>query len=372
MSHQDNESPPLKVEMLETYLGHKESTIVIMDEEIMEKLGIFTNDLVEITGKRTTGAYCHPSRLLFGIGSLGAQSTKIGDVIRMNPLTRSNVEVSLGERVKIRKVRARVVTKVTLLPLHTNRGAVEPKDMQRSSNPIVFAMGDNLLARGRAGTQFVQVVGATESADGATIGNINYSPDDPRSDRATTAETLPGSHIFYVKPMKAEFEILDEDSSNSAGRGDSYNPPRGIPVFWADVGLGGRTDPLLEKYISLSLSISHYEGSVFTTFESRISEPQHEKAQHFDFGKMLQSLKDASAGGIRKMNEQDANALIRGLRDPMGMLGGIETKSGPYIEEAAKIVDQANAEWQDAVAAGSRRPTPTDVKFRILKKWLEI
>ena len=87
----------------------------------------------------------------------------------------------------------------------------------------------------------------------------------------------------------------------------------------------------------------------------------------FDFGKFLQGLKDAADGkpGVQKQDNVNAMAAIHRMMNP---LGGIYSNSIPYIEEAAKIMEEANEQWK----ASPGSIGPSDVKYRILKKWAEI
>mgnify|MGYP000846721629 FL=1 len=80
--------------------------IVRADKNLLGKAELFPGDLVEIIGKRSTGAI---------VGE--AYPADIGlEIIRMDGLTRSNAGTSIGETVTIQKAEFREATKVVLAP----------------------------------------------------------------------------------------------------------------------------------------------------------------------------------------------------------------------------------------------------------------
>lgn len=80
--------------------------IVRADKSLLSNAGFSPGDLVEIIGKRSTGAI---------IGE--AYPADVGlEIIRMDGLTRSNAGTSIGETVTIRKTEFREATKVVLAP----------------------------------------------------------------------------------------------------------------------------------------------------------------------------------------------------------------------------------------------------------------
>lgn len=80
--------------------------IVRADRSLLSKAGFSPGNLVEIIGKRSTGAI---------IGE--AYPADVGlEIIRMDGLTRSNAGTSIGETVTIRKTEFREATKVVLAP----------------------------------------------------------------------------------------------------------------------------------------------------------------------------------------------------------------------------------------------------------------
>jgi transitional endoplasmic reticulum ATPase len=80
--------------------------IIRMDNELLAEMDVEPGDIVEIIGKRTTGAI---------VGH--AYPADIGlEIVRMDGLTRSNAGTSIGETVTIRHAKIRIARKVTLAP----------------------------------------------------------------------------------------------------------------------------------------------------------------------------------------------------------------------------------------------------------------
>ncbi len=79
---------------------------VRIDDISMRQIGITTGDVVEIEGKKVTGAIAWPSY----IEDQGAQ------IIRMDGVIRRNARVSLEETVKVRKAHVKVAKTVTIAP----------------------------------------------------------------------------------------------------------------------------------------------------------------------------------------------------------------------------------------------------------------
>ena len=376
--------------MLETNQGMSQGSYVLLSESTMESLGLFTNDIVEISGGRTTVAFSHPESWSFSGPTPTTKGQK--DWIMMNAETRSNAEVKLGDTVTVRKTRAKVAGKVYLLPTYRSQTAydVTPEHLKtRSSNPIAVMIGDNIIAGFQPGRQVLQVVGMTELAgeEETLVDNMEeymHRIGQRKSAGAPEAKTTEQDRrkalnfqqprmpfVIFPQITAFAFEILQSQPTVPPGsqpQNKVQRPIRDFPAFWVDVGLGGRIDPTLNKYLGLQLSVSHYDGFVSTDFEVRGSPKTAEKqADPFDFGKFLQGLKDAADGkpGIQKQDNVNAMTAIHRMMNP---LGGIYSNSIPYIEEAAKIMEEANEQWK----ASPGSIGPSDVKYRILKKWAEI
>lgn len=80
--------------------------IVRIDKELLNKIGISPGDVVDIIGKRTTGAIVGKS-----------YPADVGlEIVRMDGLTRSNAGTSIGEMITIRSSEVRMARKVILAP----------------------------------------------------------------------------------------------------------------------------------------------------------------------------------------------------------------------------------------------------------------
>jgi len=80
--------------------------IIRMDNELLREMDVEPGNIVEIIGKRTTGAI---------VGQ--AYPADIGlEIVRMDGLTRSNAGTSIGEMITIRHAKIRVAKKVVLAP----------------------------------------------------------------------------------------------------------------------------------------------------------------------------------------------------------------------------------------------------------------
>lgn len=80
--------------------------MVRIDHELMTKIGASPGDIVEIIGKRNTGAIAGNS-----------YPADVGlDIVRMDGLTRSNAGTSIGEMITLRKAQPRMANKVVIAP----------------------------------------------------------------------------------------------------------------------------------------------------------------------------------------------------------------------------------------------------------------
>jgi len=80
--------------------------IIRIDKELLEKIDVKPGDIIEIIGKRTTGAI---------VGQ--AYPADIGlQIVRMDGLTRSNAGTSIGEMVSIRHIEIRIAKRVIMAP----------------------------------------------------------------------------------------------------------------------------------------------------------------------------------------------------------------------------------------------------------------
>jgi hypothetical protein len=372
--------------MLETNQGMTQGSSVLLTESTMDSLSLFNGDILEITGGRTTVAFCHPESWSFSAPTPSAKGQK--DWIMMNAETRSDAGIRIGDAVTVRKTRARIAGKIHLLPMYRNQAAynITPEHLKtRSSNAIAVMVGDNIVAGFHSSRQILQVVAIAELAEskGTLIGNMEEyrhwlsQKKNPAGSKTKATEQQPQASPypqtpFVIYPQVTEFEILENlpaASSGSEQQNELYKSVGGFPAFWVDVSIGARMDPGSNQYLVLQLSVSHYDGFVNASFEVQ-SQPKTSKQQQgepFDFGRFLQGLKYA-ADEKPGLDQQGSNPSAIAMRRMMDPLGGIHLYSASYIEAAAKIMEEANEEWR--ISPGSI--SPSDVKYRILKKWAEI
>ncbi len=85
--------------------------IVRLDTSTRDKLGISTGDIVEVAGKKTTGAI---------VWRAYSEDEGLG-IIRMDGIIRQNADVALGDKIKLRKAAAGDAKKVILAPAQAIR-----------------------------------------------------------------------------------------------------------------------------------------------------------------------------------------------------------------------------------------------------------
>ena len=97
-----------EIELRVAELRHSEAGRgrVRIDEEAMRKLGLTAGDVVEIEGRKKTVAVVWP----------GYAEDRGTGIIRMDGWTRKNAGVSIGEKVRVRRVEVRTATMVKLAP----------------------------------------------------------------------------------------------------------------------------------------------------------------------------------------------------------------------------------------------------------------
>ncbi|MBU2559769.1 AAA family ATPase, partial [archaeon] len=125
--------------------------IVRLDPKTRDALGVSAGDIIEIKGKKTTGAI---------IWRAYPEDEGLG-IIRMDGFLRQNADVSLGDRVSVKKAEIKDAQKVTLAPTQTIRFSVGFGDFLKRrllGRPIV--MGDRVVV-GVLGTTLPFTVGHT-------------------------------------------------------------------------------------------------------------------------------------------------------------------------------------------------------------------
>lgn len=86
------------------YQSYVNRGLALIDESIMERLGVAPGDVVEIIGTKSTGA----------IAVSGSPEDRGLEIIRIDGLIRHNAGVSIGEKITIRKATVKEAEQVTL------------------------------------------------------------------------------------------------------------------------------------------------------------------------------------------------------------------------------------------------------------------
>lgn len=128
--------------------------IVRLDPKSRETLGVSAGDIVEITGKKPTGAI---------IWRAYPEDEGLG-IIRMDGFLRQNADVSLGDKVTIEKTEIKDAQKVTLAPTQTIRFSVGFGDfLKRRLLGRPVTAGDRVVV-GVLGTTLPFTIGQTTPA----------------------------------------------------------------------------------------------------------------------------------------------------------------------------------------------------------------
>ncbi|GAB4317474.1 MAG: CDC48 family AAA ATPase [Promethearchaeota archaeon] len=97
-------------------------TICRVDPDSIRALGLSPGDIVEIEGKRVTGAIVFPS-----------SQDRGSKIIRIDGLVRQNAGASIGELVKVRKANPKEATRLVLAPIQDNVKVSGKSDVVRTN-----------------------------------------------------------------------------------------------------------------------------------------------------------------------------------------------------------------------------------------------
>ena len=86
------------------YQGYVNRGLALIDEDIMDRLGVSPGDVIEIIGTKSTGA--------IAVG--GSPEDRGLEIIRMDGLIRHNAGISIGEKVTVRRATVREAGQITL------------------------------------------------------------------------------------------------------------------------------------------------------------------------------------------------------------------------------------------------------------------
>ncbi len=102
---------------------------VRLDSEIMDQMDLESGSIIEIIGKKTTGA----------IALRGNTNDKGHKLIRMDGLIRSNLGTGIGDLVKIKKAQVKTALEVQLAPIRSRISASLIDEINRSLERILSA-----------------------------------------------------------------------------------------------------------------------------------------------------------------------------------------------------------------------------------------
>ena len=202
-----------------------------IDPNDMTRIGCQAGDIVMITGSRTTAAKIVPTAL----ADRGQQS------IQMDSQVRQNSASGLGERVTVRKARARNAERVTLLPL-SGGAPIQEGDLQYITRYLVglpVTIGDLLRVGtpGAAPREFL-IIGTTPSTPAYTLNR-------------TTAGELPIAP-FPMPANEIEAVIVQV---GTVVRAQARGAANGAPgrVSYEDIGGLGKELQRIREMIELPL-----------------------------------------------------------------------------------------------------------------------
>lgn len=112
--------------------------IARMDPKDMARIGAEIGDIVQILGKRPTGAKVMPSYM----------EDRGKDVVQIDGITRENAQIGLGEKAQIQKVECKPASVVVLSPI-TAPGAIRERDTRyigRLLEGLAVSAGDKVRA----------------------------------------------------------------------------------------------------------------------------------------------------------------------------------------------------------------------------------
>ena len=172
--------------------------IVRLDPKTRDGLGVSAGDIIEIKGKKTTGAI---------IWRAYPEDEGLG-IIRMDGFLRQNADVSLGDRVTVAKAEIMDAQKVTLVPTQTIRFSVGFGDFLKRrllGRPVV--MGDRVVV-GVLGTTLPFTVGQT--APKGMVRIADSTPISVKEGPVKTQEGMPSIAYEDIGGLKDEVQKIRE------------------------------------------------------------------------------------------------------------------------------------------------------------------
>ena len=156
--------------------------IARIDPLVMDKLGITTGDVVQITGKKSTVAICWP----------GYPEDEGFGIIRIDGFARRNAGIGIDDKVRIKKIEPKIATKVKLAPTEPLRIVGGETYLKSYLENRAIARGD-IIDLNIMGRKIGLVAVAIQPCADAVI--INYSTEIEISEKPDRKSTrLNSSH----------------------------------------------------------------------------------------------------------------------------------------------------------------------------------
>ncbi|MBS7642177.1 CDC48 family AAA ATPase [Candidatus Bathyarchaeota archaeon] len=233
-------SRELQLRVAEAYARDVGRGIVRIDPKAMEEIGLSTGDAVEIIGKKRTAAICWPTHPEdYGKG-----------IIRMDGYTRANADVSIDDKVRVRKVEPRRLSKVVLAPTEPLRIMGGEVYLSRVLEGRVLAKNDTIPV-GIMGREISFIVVGMEPS--ARVGIVSRNTSIVISDRPPRTSTSGIPRVTYedIGGLSEQIQKLREMIELPLRHPELFErlgvePPKGVLLY----GPPGTGKTLLAKAVA--------------------------------------------------------------------------------------------------------------------------
>ncbi|MFH1106957.1 MAG: CDC48 family AAA ATPase [Candidatus Micrarchaeota archaeon] len=312
--------------------------IVRVDSQARKLLTLTTGDIIEITGKKATGAIVLPAH----------PQDEGANIIRMDGILRQNVGVGLGDRVKIKKADAKIAKKIVLAPHQPSRYAPGFADFVKKNlmgKPL--AKGDSLSVN-VFGTSFPFAVAQTIPA-GIVLSNegtevvLKEEPVKELGRISTTSYEDVGGLREDVQKIREMVELPMRHPEIFERLG--IEPPKGVLIY----GPPGCGKTLLAKAVA-NESEAHFITINGPEIVSKFVGEAEEKLRN-----IFQEAED-NAPSIIFIDELDAIAPKR-----EEVVGEVEKR---IVSQLLTTMDGLKSRGQVVVIAATNRPNAIDPALR--------
>ncbi|MFA5745289.1 MAG: AAA family ATPase [archaeon] len=328
----------LKVkEALEEYVG---KGIVSLSISTKQKLGILSGDCIEITGLRTTVAQVWPEK----------DSEENEDIIRMDPYSRENAGITIGDFVTIKKAETTPATQITIAPTKEINFISKNYDLiiKKSLAGRPFIKGDTIVINTFGVSCLFYVVSTNPS--GVVILNeqtqfiVNEKP----------ISKIPTPQIVGYEDiggLKKEIEIIKEMVELPIKYPEYFkkiniSPPKGILLY----GSPGTGKTLLAKAISAELKTKFISVDAPQIMTKYMGEAEEKIRNIF-------ATAEKNAPTVIFIDEIDAIAPKR----EGGQVSEVEKR---VVAQLLSCMDGMGKRGEVIVIGATNRPTDIDMALR--------